>query len=102
MTTPNNALRAAIDKIRQSFLPPHVELDQIMALVEKELAKTEKAYGGCHKCYGKGYATTADGIIGYDDFGGEGFKSTITTKMKFCTCDRGKQLAELLAHIPFK
>ena len=70
-----------------------VELAQSYANSERE--EIEKAYGGCHKCYGKGYATVSDGTIGYEDFGGEGFKTPITTKMKFCTCERGKQLAEL-------
>ena len=55
-----------------------------------------KAYGDCGNCYGKGYATVRDGIIGYPDFGNDGFKSPITTKMKFCDCDRGKQLENLI------
>lgn len=73
---------------------------KLKALIEDEVkkgqAETAKAYGGCTKCYGKGYATVRDGIIGYEDFGGDGFKSPITTKMKFCTCGRGKGLSELV------
>lgn len=75
------------------------ELESVMALIhQKELEaerRTEKAFGGCKKCYGKGYSTVRDGVIGYNDFGGEGFKSPVTTKMRFCACERGKQLAQL-------
>lgn len=57
--------------------------------------ETEKAFGGCKKCYGKGYATVRSGLIGYEDFGGDGFKTPPTNKIKYCTCDRGTQLQTL-------
>ena len=50
----------------------------------------EKAYGGCRKCYGKGYATYRHGL----DYGAYVTKPEV--KIIPCTCDRGKQLAELL------
>lgn len=68
----------------------------ILALIEKEKTAIAKAYGGCTKCYGKGYATICDGTIGYEDFGGDGFRTPITTKMKFCSCSRGEQLSAIL------
>lgn len=40
------------------------------------IARTAKAFGGCTFCYGKGYAT-----IGKD--------------IRFCSCDRGKQLLSI-------
>ncbi len=57
----------------------------------------KKAFGGCLKCYGKGYATEMVGKTkAFGDF-------KITTKVirkphiqiNFCSCERGKQLKEL-------
>ena len=48
---------------------------QFVAELVKLLASIEKAYGGCHNCYGKGYATTLDFTHGQDtdwDIGGNG------------------------------
>lgn len=78
---------------------PDTQLKLVMAFVglerEKaahttalEAAKTEtaKAYGGCVNCYGKGYAT-------YTQYAAvKGAKWPISGPMKFCACDRGKQL----------
>lgn len=59
--------------------------------------KIKKAFGGCEKCYGKGYSTYRYGIIGIPDFEGDkGFKDPIKTNIVYCTCDRGKQLKELI------
>lgn len=62
---------------------------------QEELEEIKKAFGGCTKCYGKGYHTTLDFTVGHEDFGGEGFFKQ-NPVMRFCTCDRGKQLKELL------
>lgn len=56
---------------------------------------TEKAFGGCTKCYGKGYATQMAQLIGTEDFGGDGFTETPKVHINFCSCDRGKVLAAL-------
>lgn len=81
------------DELEREMVP-----DAIMQLFEeykaKEIAEIEKAYGGCHKCYGKGYATQDSATIGFDDFGDEGFKRH-ELKMIFCDCSRGKQLKTL-------
>lgn len=82
--------------------------DQIMALVDSYVAQEvtkattelDKAYGGCHKCYGKGYSTVKAQDIGYGtdgDIGGlQGpYKRDVPIQMKFCTCTRGKQLEAL-------
>lgn len=95
-------LRQEIDKIRRSFLPSHQELDALVQLFNKELAQIEKAYGGCHNCYGKGYATVNDAWHGYDtdqDIGSPGgyVSGGDRNAMKFCSCDRGEQLRAQLA-----
>lgn len=71
---------------------------QIMesSLVTEAERATAKAYGGCKICYGKGYSTTIEGTIGYEDFGDDGFETPPHEQMKFCECDRGKQLERLL------
>lgn len=79
-----------------------IRLDDVLALIKAHTAKTAKAYGGCILCFGKGYATVSNRWFGHDtdqDIGSPG--GTITggndLAMKFCTCNRGKQLEELLA-----
>ena len=46
----------------------------------------------CKHCRGKGYATEFSGVIGYEDFGGEGFELPPKTNIIYCECSRGKQL----------
>lgn len=57
--------------------------------LQKAREETEKAYGGCHYCYGKGYGTQIASWVG------RGYYKKLPT-MKFCTCERGKQLEQLL------
>lgn len=51
-------------------------------LTGESAAKIERAFGGCHNCYGKGYSTT--------QFGGKTFS------LIYCSCARGKQLERLV------
>lgn len=72
----------------------------LLSWKQRAVDEVEKAYGGCHKCYGKGYASYKTQHTGYGtdgDIGGfEGhYKRDIPIEMKFCSCDRGKQLSEL-------
>lgn len=72
------------------------------AKANEAVAETAKAYGGCTKCYGKGYATVKSQQLGYGtdgDIGGfEGkFKVDMPVKMNYCDCERGNQLSGLLA-----
>jgi len=55
----------------------------------------QKAYGGCEKCYGKGYSTRKSTEIGHEDFGGDGYVKDID-EMRFCNCERGEQLRKRL------
>jgi len=56
-------------------------------------ARTAKAYGGCTDCYGKGYAT-------HDEYAsGGGMKWHVGGPVKYCTCERGKQLKDHIARI---
>lgn len=63
---------------------------QLLALISQTVNRTEKAYGGCHRCYGKGYSTWRHGET-Y-----RGSTHNLRDEMKFCTCDRGQQLEGLL------
>lgn len=57
----------------------------------------EKAFGGCKKCYGKGYSTVRYGYKISADF--EGQKDHIIpdkTNINYCSCDRGKQLEQVV------
>lgn len=66
----------------------------------QEVERAEKAYGGCHKCYGKGYSTEAHAEIAFADFGdelgGASSRKTEGLRMNFCACDRGRQLEKLV------
>lgn len=80
----------SVDDLEQ-FLS--TSLDQVREQAEKE---TAKAYGGCMKCYGKGYATYRHGYRAEADMlQSEEQEDPIETHMIFCTCDRGKQLEAL-------
>lgn len=72
---------------------------KLQARVDRKVTETEKAYGGCRNCYGKGYATVNDRWGGRDtdqDIGSPGGVVTggNANEMKFCTCSRGTQLKE--------
>jgi hypothetical protein len=54
-----------------------------------------RAFGGCKKCYGKGYATTLDFTVGSADFQGDVEYMKQNPIMRFCDCERGKQLQNL-------
>lgn len=61
----------------------------VRVLIQDEILKarkeTEKAFGGCHSCYGKGYATYSG------EYAARGMRWP-DQKIKFCDCERGKQL----------
>jgi hypothetical protein len=77
--------------------PEHMNATQfkarLQAILDREVAITEKAYGGCHNCYGKGYST------GAELYAAKGAKWGNHNKMKFCTCDRGQQLETQVAQL---
>lgn len=61
-----------------------------VASIEAEVRQeTEKAYGGCRNCYGKGYATQKSEVRA------RGMRWD-TSGIKFCDCERGKQLQQLI------
>lgn len=68
----------------------------LFAFAFKQIDTAIKAFGGCDKCYGKGYGTSMFGEQGYSDFGGEGYLIAPHNNMVFCKCPRGSQLEELL------
>lgn len=81
-------------------------IEREAAVLEKlfatHLQAAEKAYGGCHDCYGKGYATVNDRWLANDtdqDIGSPGGYITggNPMAMKFCKCERGKQLEKLIS-----
>jgi hypothetical protein len=64
---------------------------------ESAKAETEKAFGGCKNCYGKGYATVRYGYEGYDDFAHEGYVDPIKTNIHPCKCSRGEEIEKILS-----
>jgi len=76
-------------------VPPNADLTKaqqaIDSLLASEIEKTVKAFGGCRKCYGKGYSTWRHGET-Y-----RGSTKNLRNDIKYCTCERGKQLQEVIA-----
>lgn len=58
--------------------------------IKSFLSQTEKAFGGCKNCYGKGYATTKRQATGRNYF--EELSPILP-----CKCSRGEQIKELLS-----
>lgn len=57
-----------------------IDLSAMVGTVSEIVSKTRKAYGGCDRCYGKGYSTTFSGV---------------SKQLRACGCERGKQLLEV-------
>jgi hypothetical protein len=103
MNTPQqperSELRESIKQVRSnnrslaSFLTTGAidELERlVLAYTAERVAETEKAYGGCQLCFGKGYATYQGMYYAH------GMQWPDPESMKFCTCERGKQLEKLM------
>jgi len=75
-----------------TFQETRTTLTQMLIKAQED---TAKAYGGCTNCYGKGYSTTIEFAQSFPDFiGDKGYKSQ-KPMMKYCDCERGKQLQSL-------
>lgn len=85
-------LRDTISEIlvRHHMPTRQVAIGEILEACEAQIQAAEKAYGGCHKCYGKGFSTWRHGETYW------GTTHDIRTEMKYCSCDRGKQLEALV------
>lgn len=60
--------------------------------------KTVKAFGGCDKCFGKGYGTKTEFASSGVGWRNEKPKSWRLNPLVPCTCPRGKQLKKLLGY----
>ena len=105
MTDNNDSIREKIADLVEKHFPKGeckergqamVLVAEILPLISDAKKEAEKAYGGCHNCYGKGYATTIDYLTSFPDFiGDKGFKRQ-NDLMRFCNCNRGKQLEAII------
>lgn len=95
-------------KLRQDLGLLEWQIRDLLPIIETHYAardrtkaqELEKAYGGCHNCYGKGYATEIHAEIAYADFGdelgGADSRKTEGLRLNFCKCSRGRQLEKLM------
>ena len=66
-------------------------------IFDKAKKETEKAFGGCLKCYGKGYSTNFYGTSNSPDFEGDRYyESKKRVHVTPCSCERGKQISTFL------
>lgn len=68
----------------------------ILSFIENKIEKTEKAFGGCMTCYGKGYSTQMEWHSGIGDFIGDPDVEKAVDYFKPCICDRGKQFEKII------
>lgn len=66
--------------------------ERLHSLVERVERESAKAYGGCTKCYGKGYATQLEFASGRHVHYQQPYYLP-------CSCDRGKQIAEMMERV---
>lgn len=59
--------------------------DFVVPFIQSHTAELEKSYGGCHKCWGKGYATYSGEYRARD-------MRWPDESIRYCDCERGKQL----------
>lgn len=86
-----------LEKIKFTEFKPKELAYFIQNKIDKAVKKTQKAFGGCLNCYGKGYYTYRQGLRGSGDFEGEkDFQDPIITHVGYCSCSRGTQLQELV------
>lgn len=84
------------DKFKNDVYPSEIK-DFIREVRATAVKETEKAFGGCKKCYGKGYATYRHGTRTSADFiGDRSYTTPQETRMLFCVCERGKALEKLI------
>lgn len=72
------------------------------ALKESDLEQFDtvvKAFGGCTKCFGKGYGTATEYINSHPDWFGDNPNRRQNDPMVFCSCDRGNQLKKHIGRI---
>ena len=69
----------------------------ISALLAHSRQETERAFGDCKKCYGKGYSTQLENWSGHGECDiGQGDVHVFESAPYYlpCSCDRGKQIKE--------
>ncbi len=69
-----------------------IERDNVLALMNKVARHRETAFGGCRKCYGKGYATSITYSKGVDEFDSRIRVDEKNQEEVFCGCERGREL----------
>jgi len=73
-----------------------LEVDKVFTTITHSIEKkTAKAFGGCTKCYGKGYSTVIQNVTAHADFIGDTTTVTELDRVHPCSCDRGKQIEEM-------
>lgn len=105
MTT--NHITEIIEELAGSELEAHaesicIETEKLIKALKNIEEKTAKAFGGCTKCYGKGYFTVKRQAESFEDFGGEKTGIWELDPIKPCSCNRGKQIVEMKESIDKK
>jgi len=77
-------------KIEELMKDKNISIENMVKQYAEHIRKqTEKAFGGCTNCYGKGYSTTKEFCTGRN------YREE-KNPVHPCDCDRGKQIAEII------
>lgn len=68
----------------------------LFAFAMLEVRNVIKAFGGCEKCYGKGYATQIRNLTLHADFIGDKTYTVPTSPYIPCSCSRGREIKKML------
>ena len=70
-------------------------LGLITSAEQRGIDQTTKAFGGCTKCYGKGYSTVIELHQWAGDFIGDKPGEELADPIVPCTCERGKAIERI-------
>lgn len=97
----NKEIEKALNKMEQiRAMGPKTryEMKELLSnLLSSQRKEIEKAFGGCRNCWGKGFATVKAQAQSFEDFGGEKTEIFELDPIRPCSCDRGKQIKEMLS-----
>ena len=72
----------------------------IKSVHSSAVEETEKAFGGCKNCYGKGYSTVKQQATSHTDFGDEKTGTWELNPIYPCThCQRGEDIKVILSSL---
>ena len=94
-----DALKDQMEEILDECFPKEKSKERGAALVMfAEILLLVRKLIVCEKCYGKGYATVLEWAKETEEWGMKAAVKKQLSPMRFCGCERGKQLKKILCY----